>query len=79
MPGKTGCHQVSHKFLDFDAAHLLRRFCRKTGKRIEGFTDDALETQGNYTWSGNVRQLKNVVERLVIVSDGRTTNSLDLI
>jgi len=58
------------------AYHFLRHFCRKTGKRIEGFTDDALETLVNYDWPGNVRQLKNVIERLVIMSD---TNTLDLI
>jgi two-component system NtrC family response regulator len=58
--------------------HFLRRFSRKTGKRISGFSDDALETLVNYPWPGNVRQLKNVVERLVIMTDGGTMDSLDL-
>ncbi len=49
--------------------HFLRLFCRKTGKRINGFEDDALEVLLNYQWPGNVRQLKNVVERLVIMAD----------
>ena len=51
------------------AYHFLRLFCRKTGKRIEGFSDDALEMLMNYEWPGNVRQLKNVIERLVIMAD----------
>lgn len=51
------------------AYHFLRHFCRKTGKRIEGFSDDALESLIHYDWPGNVRQLKNVVERLVIMAD----------
>jgi DNA-binding NtrC family response regulator len=51
------------------AYHFLRLFCRKTGKRINGFSDDALAMLINYPWPGNVRQLKNVVERLVIMSD----------
>lgn len=51
------------------AYYMLRRLCHKTGKRIEGFSDDALETLMNYEWPGNVRQLKNVVERLVIMAD----------
>ena len=59
--------------------YFLRRFCRKTGKRISGFSDDALETLVNYLWPGNVRQLKNVVERLVIMCDGSTMDSLDLL
>jgi two-component system NtrC family response regulator len=51
------------------AYHFLRHFCRKTGKRIEGFSDEALESLIGYHWPGNVRQLKNVVERLVIMAD----------
>ena len=54
------------------AYHFLRYLCHKTGKRIEGFSDDALETLMNYEWPGNVRQLKNVVERLVIMADEPT-------
>jgi DNA-binding NtrC family response regulator len=49
--------------------HFLRLFCRKTGKRIEGFEDDALEVLVSHEWPGNVRQLKNVIERLVIMAD----------
>jgi len=56
------------------AYHFLKRFCRKTGKKISGFSDDALKTLVSYGWPGNIRQLKNVVERLVILSDG---NQLD--
>lgn len=48
---------------------FLRRLCHRTGKRLEGFSEDALETLMNYEWPGNVRQLKNVVERLVIMAD----------
>ena len=51
------------------AYHFLRHFCRKTGKRIEGFSDDALEILINHDWPGNVRQLKNTIERIVILSD----------
>jgi DNA-binding NtrC family response regulator len=51
------------------AYHFLHHFCRKTGKRIEGFSDEALKTMCEYSWPGNVRHLKNVVERLVIMSD----------
>ena len=51
------------------AYYYLRHFCRKTGKKIEGFSDDALEMLVNYDWPGNVRQLKNVIERLVILAD----------
>lgn len=51
------------------AYHFLRFFCRKTGKRIEGFSDEALTTLINHSWPGNIRQLKNTIERLVILAD----------
>jgi DNA-binding NtrC family response regulator len=58
------------------AYHFLKFFCRQTGKRILGFTDDALEMLVNYEWPGNVRELKNAVERLVIMED---KPSLDIV
>jgi DNA-binding NtrC family response regulator len=51
------------------AYHFLRQFCREMGRRIDGFSDDALQALIHYDWPGNVRQLKNVVERLVIMAD----------
>ena len=60
------------------AYHFLRHYSRKTGKNIKGFADDALEMLTNYDWPGNVRQLKNVVERLVIMSDERVLYLLNL-
>lgn len=51
------------------AYHFLRIFSKKMGRRVQGFSDDALETMINYDWPGNVRQLKNVIERLIIMCD----------
>jgi DNA-binding NtrC family response regulator len=51
------------------AYHFLRQFCRKMGRRIQGFSDDALQMLISHDWPGNIRQLKNVVERLVIMAD----------
>ena len=61
------------------AYHFLRLFCRKTGKNIEGFSDDALRTMCDYAWPGNVRHLKNVVERLVIMSDNTILDSPSIV
>ncbi len=61
------------------AYHFLRVYCRKTGKRIEGFSDEAMESLTSYEWPGNVRQLKNVVERLVILADNTTLDLLYLL
>jgi len=51
------------------AYHFLKLFCRKAEKKISGFSDDALKTLVDFDWPGNVRQLKNVIERLVIMCD----------
>jgi DNA-binding NtrC family response regulator len=61
------------------AYHFLKYFCKKTGKRIEGFSDDALDMLVNYQWPGNVRQLKNVIERLVIMAEGRMLDLLYIV
>ena len=59
------------------AYHFLRHFSRKTGKKIDGFSHDALEILVNHEWPGNVRQLKNVIERLVIMADRVILDSAD--
>ena len=54
--------------------HFLKVYCRQIRKQVDGFSDDALEMLVNYDWPGNVRQLKNAVERLVIITDDRVLN-----
>lgn len=61
------------------ANHYLTHFCDKTGKRIERFTKEAMEALVNYEWPGNVRQLRNFVEHLVIMADQPTLDVLDLL
>ncbi len=60
------------------AYHFLKVYCRQTGKHIDGFSDDALEMLVDHDWPGNVRQLKNAVERLVILSDDRVLDYQNL-
>jgi len=61
------------------AYHFLRHFSRKIGKPLEGFTSEALEMLAAYPWPGNVRQLKNLVERLVILVDHPVLDDVDLL
>ncbi|HVK69024.1 MAG TPA: sigma-54 dependent transcriptional regulator [Polyangium sp.] len=51
------------------AAFFLGRYAEENGKRIEGFTDDALAALAAYAWPGNVRELENAVERAVVLCD----------
>lgn len=46
---------------------FMRRFSRRHGVRIKGFTDEAIDILLNHSWPGNVRELQNVVERAVIL------------
>lgn len=46
-------------------AHFLALSCADVGKRIKGFTPEALTFLSNYAWPGNVRELRNVIERIV--------------
>jgi DNA-binding NtrC family response regulator len=51
------------------AEEFMRRFARKHGVHIKGFTDTATRLLKNHTWPGNVRELQNVVERAVILCE----------
>jgi two-component system, NtrC family, response regulator len=52
------------------ADYYLHFFARKSGKRIEGFSKDFLEHLQSHEWKGNIRELKNIIERAVILADG---------
>jgi DNA-binding NtrC family response regulator len=49
--------------------HFLRRFARKHGIKVTGFSDSARNALLGYRWPGNVRELQNTVERAVILSE----------
>ena len=50
--------------------HLLRTFNRQMGKEIKGLAPDALEALVNYHWPGNIRELRNVMERAFVLETG---------
>ena len=51
------------------AEHFLRRFSRKHGVRVSGFSESACAAMLAYRWPGNVRELQNTIERAVILSE----------
>jgi len=51
------------------AEHFLRRFARKHGVKVTGFSDSARRAMVSYRWPGNVRELENAIERAVILSE----------
>jgi Nif-specific regulatory protein len=60
------------------AHHFLLRFNAETGRKISGFSSEALERMMQYRWPGNVREIKNVVERAVVLARGDKIEAEDL-
>ena len=48
--------------------HFNSEICKELGIAKKSFTDDALKVLMAYNWSGNIRELRNVIERLIILS-----------
>ncbi len=53
--------------IEATALALVERAARDLGRNIPGVASDALEALRTYAWPGNVRERRNVVERLVIL------------
>jgi len=50
--------------------HFLRLYCTSNKKPVKQLQPELMEILETYSWPGNVRELENVVQRLVIMSDG---------
>ncbi|MEX0819344.1 MAG: sigma 54-interacting transcriptional regulator, partial [Pirellulaceae bacterium] len=60
------------------ASHFLDRFSEETGRKLQGFTPQAMELMERYRWPGNIRELKNVIERAVLLAQGDYIGTEDL-
>jgi two-component system nitrogen regulation response regulator NtrX len=58
--------------------HFLALFCVENGKRLKTLSGEALAYFLAYDWPGNIRELRNMVERLVIMTSGDTIGPDDL-
>src|SRR5690349_20529462 len=58
--------------------HFLAEANRRSGKRINGFSQQALKVLLAYPWPGNVRELANVVERAEALAEGGEIGPDDL-
>jgi len=56
---------------------FVKEFCLKEGKMLS-ISDEAMEIFMNYQWTGNIRQLRNVIERAVVLSKGERLTSKEL-
>ena len=53
------------------ADHFLEEANAELEKEVVGFTDEAVEAFKNYTWPGNLRELKNMVKRAVLLTQDK--------
>ncbi len=60
------------------AEHLLRFFAHQTGRHLTGFTAEAWEALTRHPWPGNLRELRNAVERAAILAVGPEVGLADL-
>jgi DNA-binding NtrC family response regulator/streptogramin lyase len=51
--------------------HFVKKYSARIGKKIETVSPNVIATLQAYDWPGNVRELENVIERAVIVSQGK--------
>jgi DNA-binding NtrC family response regulator len=60
------------------AKHFLAEYNKKFGKTIEGISPQAVSALGNFNWTGNVRELKNMIEKGVLIGQGKELEVKDL-
>lgn len=58
--------------------HFADVFSKEAGKSIPSFSENALHILKNYHWPGNVREVENIIHRLVIMNDGDIIDVPDL-
>jgi len=50
--------------------YFLQQISEETGRAIAEIDDEAMSMLRNYPWPGNIRQLRNVIERAIVVAEG---------
>lgn len=58
--------------------HFSRRFLEENGIQKKRLDTEALHYLMGYSWKGNVRELENLIQRLVLMTDGETITAADL-
>ena len=58
-------------------SEFVNEFCLRE-KRVLALSEEVMDIFMNYPWPGNIRQLRNVIERAIVLSKGRTISKNDL-
>jgi DNA-binding NtrC family response regulator len=60
------------------AFHFAAKFAKESNRQTPQFSHQALQVLRNYHWPGNVRELENVIQRLVVMTEGDLVEVPDL-
>jgi DNA-binding NtrC family response regulator len=58
--------------------HFVEKFNIEMGKQIRGVSEEAMRTLMDYDWPGNARELRNVIERAMVVAKANVINGCDI-
>jgi DNA-binding NtrC family response regulator len=57
------------------ANHFIKEFAQRYKRDVEGFDSDSMQRLINYSWPGNIRELRNMVERTIALADSPTLHT----
>jgi two-component system response regulator AtoC len=60
------------------AKHFIEKYNKRLNKKIEGLSDDAMTVLQAWPWPGNIRELENLMERVIVFADGPLLTAKDL-
>jgi formate hydrogenlyase transcriptional activator len=60
------------------ASHFLTKYARKGTNGVMNFSSKVMKELVSYDWPGNIRELEHLVERSILLSDGRTVEQVHL-
>lgn len=55
--------------------HFMRKHSTRMGKHIDDIPDETMAVLQNWSWPGNIRELENMIERMVILTKGRVLSA----
>ncbi|HLL52425.1 MAG TPA: sigma-54 dependent transcriptional regulator [Myxococcaceae bacterium] len=67
-----------HSDIPMLARHFVEKYNKRLNKRIEGISDEAMTALQAYSWPGNIRELENLMERVLVFADGPQITLRDL-
>jgi PAS domain S-box-containing protein len=63
--------------IPFLVNHFIKKYCKKIGRKIEIIPQKVMDGLLTYDWPGNIRELENIIERAVIVCQGKRLEAGD--